>query len=279
MAIHGSVVYLSTILLEKNRWNGKGPSLLVSDWIEPIGEDGFVGVDLWMNHLRFSSRSEWELIKAKSTDTDVALAIISAVIPTDASDKSQRLRDGILEACDYFHPENLKFSLIEDSGMRSKASDPEVSLEFIRTWAQDLPKDINLLFDVGQAQVDLESINQARKILTGSRFKLALQPFLLPPKEFEAILAATGEFLGNLGVQSKSGKEWRLLADDSTNSLQIIGLARSGGFKGTWTLDYTKGVGIASKGIDDLFDNAEKDLNYLTEAMARAGRPSRGGKG
>ena len=97
MAISGTDVHLSTLLMEKNRWNGKGPSLLVSDWIEPIGEAGFAGLDLWMNHLRFASRSEWDIIKEMSAESDLNLAFISATIPSDSSDKSQRLRDSILE--------------------------------------------------------------------------------------------------------------------------------------------------------------------------------------
>ena len=116
MTISGTAVNLSTLLMEKNRWNGKGPSLLVSEWIEPIGEAGFAGLDLWMNHLRFASRSEWDIIKDLSTDSDLDLAFISATIPSDNSDKSQRLRDSILEACDFFRPVSLKFSLIHCAG-------------------------------------------------------------------------------------------------------------------------------------------------------------------
>jgi len=56
MAMAGSTILLSTRLLEKNRSNGKGPSLLVSDWMEAVGEAGFGGIELWMNHLFFSSR-------------------------------------------------------------------------------------------------------------------------------------------------------------------------------------------------------------------------------
>src|SRR4051812_28022730 len=111
MSLSGSAVYLSTILLEKNRWNGKGPSLLVSDWIEETGEAGFVGLEVWMNHLLFSSRSEWELIKERSAESDLPISLISATLPADASDKSQRFRDSVIEACDYFRPDGLKFSL------------------------------------------------------------------------------------------------------------------------------------------------------------------------
>src|SRR5688572_3109823 len=132
MPITGSAIYLSTILLEKNRWNGKGPSLLVSDWMEPIGEAGFSGLEIGMNHLLFASRSEWELIKEKALESDLTLALISSVIPADASDKSRRLRDTLLEACDYFRPDGLKFSLVEDA--RAKGGDIAERLEFVKDW-------------------------------------------------------------------------------------------------------------------------------------------------
>jgi hypothetical protein len=269
MAISGSAVYLSTMLLEKNRWNGKGPSLLVSDWMEPIGEAGFAGLDIWMNHLRFSSRSEWELIKDMAADSDLALALISATVPTDNSDKSQRLRESILEACDYFRPDGLKLSLAEDARLRGPVAVPVESLEFIRTWGQDVPREIGLLFDAGEGPSSLDALALARKTLSGDRYKAVLHPFLLPPRRFEAALEASGDFIANLGVQAKKDGEWILIEDEPDAHFQVLAAARTHGFKGTWSLEYTKGIGLPGEDIDDLFDNAEKDLNFMIESMAR----------
>jgi hypothetical protein len=267
MAISGSAVYLSTFLLEKNRWNGKGPSLLVSDWMEPIGEAGFAGLDLWMNHLRFASRSEWELIKEKATDSDLELAFISSIIPSDNSDKSQKLRDAILEACDYFRPQQLKFSLSED--VRDTEETRLAALEAIKIWSQDVHRDIGMLFDPGPDKQAASKLVQTRSILAGGRFRSMLQPFLIPVAEFEGALSEASDFLTCLSMQAKKNKDWILLEENRVDHLKTLTVARDHGFKGMWVLESTKGMGRPGEDIDDLFDNAEKDLNYLIEALRR----------
>ena len=271
MAISGSAIFLSTILLEKNRSNGKGPSLLVSDWIEPIGEAGFAGVDLWLNHLRLSSRSEWQLIKDLSGDSDLKLTSISAVIPADSSDKSQKLREAVVEACAYFLPDRLKFSVAEDGRSRGLSASLLDSLEFIKNWSRDLPRETGMLFDGGPNQIGADSLAQLRKLLDGKRYQAALHPFLMSQTEFASALKAAGDFLGNLGVQAKEAEEWILLEDKTDEYTKIISTARKG-FQGTWTLECTKGVGRPTENIDNLFDNAEKDLNFLNEIILKSGR-------
>ncbi|MDB5103113.1 MAG: hypothetical protein JWP91_802 [Fibrobacteres bacterium] len=270
MAIFGSAVYLSTILLEKNRWNGKGPSLLVSDWMEEAGEAGFAGLEIWMNHLLFSSRSEWELIKERSAEADLPVSLISATLPADGSDKSQRFRESVLEACDYFRPDGLKFSLADakNTGLDS--------LEFVKEWSRDVPREISLLYDGGE-NAGPEALETARAALTGGRYQAVLHPFLFTPKELEAALDAAGDFVTNLGVQAKQGGQWILLEENADANLRIMAAARAKDFKGTWSLEFTKGAGIAGENIEKLFDNAEKDLNFIIEAQTRSaqGRSSK----
>ena len=260
MPITGSPIYLSTMLLEKNRSNGKGPSLLVSDWMEPISEAGFTGLEIWMNHLMFSSRSEWELIRERGLEADLTSALITCALPIDASDKSQRLRDTILEACDYFHPEGLKIL----------TSGKDEALDFLKTWSRDVPREIGLFYDCRVGETGVADLERARNALGGGRFRAVLHPFLLSPKEFEDALRASGDFIGNLGVQAKKDGKWVLLSENKDESLKIIAASRRGGYKGTWSLEYTKGAGQAGEDIDDMFDHSEADLNFLTEILARA---------
>jgi hypothetical protein len=266
MAISGSAIYLSTILLEKNRFNGKGPSLLVSDWMEETGEAGFAGLEIWINHLLFASRSEWELIREHSAELDLPIASISATLPADGSEKSQRFRDSVIEACDYFRPDGLKFNLPD-----SKAAGLD-SLDFIKDWSKDIPREITLYYDGGEG-LTAEELEAARAALVGSgRFKAVLHPFLFAPKELEKALDASGDFIANLGVQAKKGGAFILLEESAVEHQEIVAMTRIKGFKGTWSLEFTKGAGLAGESIDRMFDNAEKDLNFLIEAQARAGR-------
>lgn len=260
MAISGSAVNLSTLLLEKNRANGKGPSLLASEWMEDVGEAGFAGVEIWINHLLFASRSEWELIRERSGDADLPIVAVTAALPVDRSDKSQRFRDALIEASDYFRPGSLKLGL---AGLRS----PE-TFGFLKEWSQDVPRDIDLWLDGGEG-TDAEAFAQARAALGEGRFKGVLHPFLFAPKELEAVFAAAGGFIANLAVQAKKGGQRILLEENADEHGKIVSLVRGRGFKGAWTLESTKGAGLPGENIEKMFDHAEKDLNFLIEAQAK----------
>jgi hypothetical protein len=264
MAISGSAINLSTLLLEKNRANGKGPSLLVSDWMEDAGEAGFAGLEIWINHLLFSSRSEWELIRERSGEADLPIAALTAAFPLDGSDKSLRFRESLLEACDYFRPEALKLG--------SSELGSEASLEFLKEWSRDVPRDLDLLLDAGEGS-GAPFLAQAGAVLGGSRFKGVLYPFLFTPKELEAAFEAAGEFIGNLRVQAKKGGQRILLEENADEHRKIVALVRGRGFKGTWTLEAAKGAGLPGENIEKMFDHAEKDLNFLIDAQAKAAKP------
>lgn len=263
MAISGSAVNLSTLLLEKNRANGKGPSLLVTEWMEETGEAGFTGLEIWINHLVFSSRSEWELIVERSGEYDIPVSTIAAAIPVDGSDKSQRFRDSVLEALDYFRPDTLKFTLADPKA-------PE-AFGFIKEWSRDVPRDSSLLFDGGET-AGAQALAEARTALDGGRFKAVVHPFLLAPKDLDAALAAAGDFVGNMGVQARKGAKAILLADNPEIHRKVIAAVRGSGFVGSWTLESTEGAGLPGEDIEGLFDNAEKDLNFLIEAQTRAAK-------
>jgi hypothetical protein len=261
MPITGIPIYLSTFLLEKNRSNGKGPSLLVSDWMEPISEAGFGGLEIWMNHLFFSSRSEWELIRERGEESDLATGLISSVLPVDSSDKSQRLRDALLEACDYFRPEGLK--LLPGRG--------EEAVEFLKSWSRDVPRDTLILVDCREGEAGVDRLEAVREVLQGGRFRGVIHPFLLSVAEFEQAVGRHGDFIGNMGVQAKKGGQWAPLSELGEAASGIVAASRKLGFKGTWSLEFTKGAGLTGEDIDQMFDHAEADLTFLTESLERPG--------
>jgi hypothetical protein len=260
MPLAGKPIYLSTMLLERNRSNGKGPSLLVSDWMEPVGEAGFGGLEIGINHLLFSSRSEWDLIKERGAEADLPVALIASPLPADGSDKSQRLREALLEACEFFRPEGLK--LLPGRGGEA--------LDYLKTWSRDVPRDISLYVDCREGETGYSGLQASREALSGGRFGAAIHPFLGTSEEFEAALATHGDFIGNLGVQAKQGKAWSMLSDVREEARKVIAVALRMDYKGTRTLEYTQGVGLPGEDIDDLFDNSETDLNFLVEILARA---------
>ena len=264
MTLSNTVVYFSSQLLEKNRWNGKGPSFIVSDWMGYIGEAGYAGVDLGMNQLKLSSRSEWELIKEKAEDNDLALAYITATVPTDDSVKSQRLREAIIEACDYFNPDNLRFTFTEPNREGFVKPIKSSDFEMMNNWAKDLPRETNLVFESGDSS--LKVITEAQEFLNAKRFKGTVSPFLMSLADLEPSIKLPENFICNLSVQTKLGADWTLLTDSEAEIKKRISLIKKLGYAGTWTLDYTDGMGAKVEDIDFVFDNAEVDLNFLVDA-------------
>src|SRR5690606_1119449 len=199
----------------------------------------FAGLEVWMNHLHFSSRSEWELIRERTGESSLPFAFISASLPADTSDKSRRYLDSVLEACDYFGPDGLKFSLTDPA--RSEA------LEYVKAWSRDVPREIDLIYDAGIAGP--EKLAESRGML-GGRFHGVIRPFLSEAGEVGPLLESGGDFIANVGVQARKGGGWILLSEAADAHLAVIDALRVGGFKGAWSLEFTKGAGQPGENIE-----------------------------
>jgi hypothetical protein len=251
-------IYLSTFLLERNRWNGKGPSLVVSDWIEPIAEAGFHGLEIWAPHLFFSSRSEWEAIREKASAAGLPIVFLSARLSLDASDKSARQRDSLQEAADYFAPQGIKL------GLGNRAMEDQCS--FLGEWGRDLPRGMQLVCAWEGGENALASCRQ--KI--GSRFRCSLNPFLPGPEAFESACSQAGmDAVVDLGVKILADGKGLALRDAGESCLAAVSLSRRLGFHGSWSLECTAGAGEPGENIDILFDEAEEDLNFLAGILSR----------
>jgi len=260
MAISSTPVYLSTFLLEKNRWNGKGPSLLVSDWIEPIAEAGFRGVEVWGPHFFFASRSEWETMREKSQEADIPIVFLYSHLPLDKSDKSARQRDSLIEAADYFGVVGLKLLLADDAGAEEK-------LSFLEKWKSEVPRDLQIVRAFDERLPQPGEIDASRKRV-GSSFRCSINPFACKPDAAESFFREAGDLLVNLTVKARYEGRHAALRD-AEEGADIVSLMRRLDFKGSWTLEATAGVGEPGEDIDLLFDEAEEDLNFLLAALAR----------
>ncbi len=260
-----SPIYLSTLLLEKNRWNGKGPALNVAEWVEPIAESGFNGCEIAFQHLAYVSRSDWEAIKAEATLHQAELPMLYAPIPTEGSEKAKLQRETLLDAIDFFRPRALRFHLgepITTEGYLKKIPDrAAAAAEF----AKDIGKDSKLVFDCQQYPYRLEEAKAVREALGEDRVTLAIRPFEMSRAELESAFALGEGAISHFGVRVRQGKECVALSSQAELCKQILVQARKMDFIGPWILETTQGVGGKSEDVVDLFDAAERDLNFLQE--------------
>ncbi len=223
MALSTTPIYLSTFLLERNRWNGKGPSLLVSDWIEPIAEAGFRGIEIWGPHFFFASRSEWETLREKSREADLPIVFLYAQLALDRSDKSARQRDSLIEAAEYFGALGLKLSLADNAGV-------EEGLSFLEKWAQDLPRNLQIVRAFDEHPPLPGEITAFRKKM-GTGFRCSVNPFSLKPDALENIFHEAGDILVNLTVKARAEGKFAALRDMEETS-SATGAGAPPGFQG-----------------------------------------------
>ncbi len=269
MAISHTPIYLSTLLLEKNRNNGKGPTLLVSDWMNYIAEAGYIGVEIWFNHLQLASRSEWDLIREKALELDIRISSLHFTLPTDNSQKSKKIKEVLFEAYDHFEPDVLKFSRSSSAASAATETDLISALQLMNNWAKDISKNAMVIYDIDPAQQprNAASYNALKSLLVPHKMKFVCRPFLLSATELKELCLNGLETVGQMGVQSEIKNQWAGLNENKPISLQTINQIKEQGYNDSWCLEFTRGAGIAKENIDDLFDNAENDLNFLSGAL------------
>lgn len=271
MAHASSPVFVSSFLLEPNRWNGKGPLLNVAEWIEPIAESGFNGFELWMKHLTLASRSDWEAIKTESAAHQAEIPMLYAQLPIDASEKGRVQREALLDACQFFRPKVLRFHLGEpltvDGYLGKLAQRLEKAVEVLG----DVPRETALVFECQLYPFRKEEAAQvisAARSGVGREVTLAIRPFEMTGEEFSAAFSLGENAVSHFGLRAKKGKEYVGLADMPDKTRAVLKQTRQLGFIGPWILETTSGVGAKQEDVVDLFDAAEKDLNFLQEIFA-----------
>ncbi len=268
MPYASSPIYLSSFLLEKNRWNGKGPSLNVVEWLEPIAESGFNGFELWMPHLAFASRSDWEAIKAEANDRQAEISMIYAQVPTDLGDKGRRQREALLDACDFFRPKTLRFHVGEPLTADGFLAKLPGRLETASKVLRDIGRDIQQVYECQLYPYRPEEAALVFATLDASRVSLSLRPLEMKVEDIEAAFAIKPGAVSHFGIRAKQGKDFLGLIDQVEPCKKIMNMARKLEFIGPWILETTEGVDTKTEDVLDLFDAVEKDLNMLQHLFA-----------
>ncbi len=263
-------LYLATILLERNRWNGKGPSLIVSDWMEQIAEAGFAGLEIWMNHLLLAERSEWDLIRDKTEKALLPVTIINSYVPTDRSDRAKRIREAVNEAIDFFQPDGVKINI--GGKARAQANEQEIAeaLDFVKEWSIQVPRRTLMLMEdhPGTFMDDEAEAARAREALGTAKFKTILHPLNLSREHLAERLEAEKDSIVHMHLQNKVDGKWASLREGGEHARECLQILKDKGYKGTWALEFTKGLGQGET-TESMFRQAVQDLEYFQSVFTR----------
>ena len=250
--------YLGTVLLEKNRWQSRVPSLRVSEWVGRMAADGFCGIELWENHVL---RMEGEAEALQKAMPPVAVYNMYA----DFSDESKPGMEQSAAMIQRLQPKGVKFNLGEDA-----ARLPEYRKNML-AFAEALPAGCVMLCEVHQGTV-LEEIDAAAaffKDLPAEKFQIITHAFSSSAADLQRQFDAFGGRISLVHVQYVlDGKRVRLDRNPAfaKECLQVLA---ANGYKGGFTMEFTEGTAEPGENIEDLYANAILDMQFIKQNIQK----------
>jgi len=255
-------IYLGTIALEPNRWFGvtqdRWGTIVLRDWLDPIREAGFDGIELWESHLRDASDADADAIIGHP----LPIRVFNTYVGFDEDN------DDRTHAAEWIRrtgADKVKWNTGPDRDNDALAAYGER----LAHWAGQLPG-VRLACEChdGSAMDDPEAA--ARVLAAGG-----------PPAQSQAIVhsndghdrlrarfAAYGERITHVHVNNldRGSPPLAELRDELRSTISLLD---SLGFDGTWTIEFVHGTGTESDRPDLLLAQAAADLDVLRELVDR----------
>jgi sugar phosphate isomerase/epimerase len=252
------MIYIGTILLEKNRHDkksGKRPTFLVSDWIDRFAADGFDGIELWENHAALSPPEEIERLKASALPIEIFNSYCSL-------DDGEMDRERAVELTALFGAGRVKFNVGKDPSLL------EVYLKNTREWGDLFPEGVKPLCECHPGTV-IEEPEAAAEFfgrLDPERFEVLVHPLRPDLEVLKGWFRHFGPRVTHAHIQ---------LRDDDRNCLRLdrkppfvkecLHIMREEGFAGSIALEFTEGTNLPGEDIEEMYANALRDLRFLKE--------------
>jgi sugar phosphate isomerase/epimerase len=249
---------IGSVCLERNRWgNRRVPSFAVSDWLPRFKADGFDGVELWQFHYTLADDSE----RVRLTQAAEMLPIYNSYIGFEDADAPAR--GEAVAVIDRLGARGVKYNL---------GRKPELLPEYRRNllaWADALPASCRMLCECHPGTV-LETPEAAVSFfadLDPERFGVIVHVGNPDTGSVSQWFDAFGQRVCHLHVQCRS-VEFDPETPAGKAALDAsMAVVKSHGFKGSVTLEFTRGIG-RDETIEDLYANVCKDMRYCRRALA-----------
>ncbi len=247
-------IYIGTVLLEKNRWvkGERRPSLAVSGWTRRIADEGFDGIELWQNHALLADEEERE--KLCRSPVPVRIFNSYARCETEAADE-RRLS---LEMARLFSAEGMKFNFGRDPARHGEY------VENVKAWRAQFPPAFRFLCE-GHGGTTLEDPQQAAETFARmgrEDYQVIVHGFGGDEDGLRRRFSLHGDRITHIHVSLPAGG---FEAADAVPAR--VDLLRSLGFRGSFTIEFTEGVGDEGECIETLFRNAARDLKRLRKCL------------
>lgn len=253
-------VYLATVALERNRWKpaAQGVTVRASEWIARARSAGFDGLELFQRHyLNVDPAERSALLSEKAF-----IPIFNGYATFDAD--GQEMRSAEAEAATQLACRGIKFNL----GKAAEAL--PTYAESYAEWIRQLPQACQPLCECHGGTV-IETPESARRFFSAPEVPApGIITHLLgtpDPGAASALLAwveAFGSALTHIHVQTRKG----LLEAFPEASRKQVRCLLDAGFTGSWSLEFTEGTAKPEENIDAIWDNLQRDLEFLKKCLS-----------
>lgn len=251
-------LYIGTILLEKNRWTTRIPTIRVSDWVERFRQDGFSGIELWENHFLLQDKEEREALRS----SEFPVGVYNSYLDFDnwnedqAAETAQVIRDLKVPA--------VKYNLGKDP---SRLEDYILQLN---NWAELLPEECRILCECHPGTVMEEPENAAavfRQLMDPRHQAVIHAPG--DPEAMEKWFQALGSRISHVHIQLRNNHNELLKLKEDPRRVRLgVEVLKRHGYAGSFTIEFTRGVRMPDENPEDLYACARDDLQYLKETLA-----------
>ncbi len=248
-------IYLGTVLLEKNRWldGERIPSFSVSDWTDRFNEAGFDGLELWQNHAFLADADEREKLRHAS----VPVKIFNSYNRCGRETRDERERAA--EMVEFFGAEGMKFNFGKDPDRH------EEYCETVKEWRDMLPEDFRFLCEC-HGGTTIENPRKAAETferLGADKYEIIIHGFGGDDQSIKDRFDLFGSRITHIHANLSSGN----ITEDFIQ--RRLDLLRETGFNGSFTIEFTRGVGDEDEDIDSLFGNAVRDAKTLCKLLSK----------
>lgn len=248
-------IYLGTVLLEKNRWaQVRTPTINISELLPHIANAGFDGLELWQNHALLASPKEKELL----ANSKLPVKILNSYARCESEHENER--NASVELAKYLSVLGMKYNSGKDHNKHE-----EYCLN-IKKWREMLPDDFRFLCECHGGttlQKHNEAVNVLQKII-GDQYEVIIHAFGCDEKALKNLFEIHGHHITH--IHANLSHRTSLTESDIQSKINLM---RELGFNGSYTIEFTEGVGEENENPETLLRNAIRDFALLKKFLEK----------
>jgi len=254
-------IYLGTVLLERNRWldGERIPSFAVSDWVDRIAEAGFDGMELWQNHAFLVPGEEREKLR----ESRVPVRVFNSYDRCGRETREERTR--AVRMAEFFSADGMKFNFGRDPARHDEYC------ETVKAWRAMLPPDFRFLCEChgGTTIEDPRKAAETFRQLGREDYEIIIHAFGGKDEDIAQRFRIHGSRITHIHANLSNTRNGLMPEAVIRTRLRLL---RELGFRGSFTIEFTEGVGGDDENVETLFHNAVRDMQCLRQCLAPPGR-------